>query len=146
MTISRSCDAPLDDMWRARTDPGRIPRWCRAGSSRSRAGRGRAGGRCQLEGNAGGVIEHCDPPGSFAGTGAPVDVQEFMARAGSEEGRRFMTASSRARCVAHVASGEDETAAREATDRTTATCTGTGEGGGGCTRPEDADQRRRGGR
>ncbi|WP_306187590.1 MULTISPECIES: SRPBCC family protein [unclassified Streptomyces] len=182
VTISRSYDAPLEDVWNACTDPERIPRWFLPVS-----GELRLGGRYQLEGNAGGVIERCDPPKGFAATwefggevswielrltseergtrfeldhishvddtkwaqfgpgavgvgwdmtlrglslhlatGAPLDAQEFMAWAGSEEGRRFMTASSEAWRAANVAGGEDETAAREAADRTTAAYTGTG--------------------
>jgi uncharacterized protein YndB with AHSA1/START domain len=51
------------DLWDALTNPGRIPRWFLPVS-----GDLRAGGRYQLEGNAGGVVERCDEPESFAVT------------------------------------------------------------------------------
>ena len=63
VTLSRSYDAPLDDVWDACTNPERIPRWLLPVS-----GELRLGGRYQLEGNAGGVIERCDPPRSFSAT------------------------------------------------------------------------------
>ena len=49
----------LDDVWDACTNPERIPRWFLPVS-----GDLRVGGRYQLEGNAGGTIERCDPPRS----------------------------------------------------------------------------------
>jgi uncharacterized protein YndB with AHSA1/START domain len=63
VTISRVYDASVDELWDACTDPERIPRWFLPVS-----GELRVGGRYQLEGNAGGVIERCDPPRSFAAT------------------------------------------------------------------------------
>jgi uncharacterized protein YndB with AHSA1/START domain len=51
------------DLWRAITDPERIPRWFLPVS-----GELRLGGRYQLEGNAGGVIEVCDEPDHLAVT------------------------------------------------------------------------------
>jgi uncharacterized protein YndB with AHSA1/START domain len=63
VTISQSYGAPIDDVWDAVTNPARIPRWFLPV-----AGDLRAGGRYQLEGNAGGTIERCDPPDSFAAT------------------------------------------------------------------------------
>ncbi|MFD5572548.1 SRPBCC family protein [Streptomyces cadmiisoli] len=62
-------------------------------------------------------------------SGAPVDPAEAMAWSESEEGRRFITASSEQWGAASVAGGEDETAARAAADRTTAFYTGAGEEG-----------------
>ena len=62
-TISRVYDAPVDDVWDACTNPERIPRWFLPVS-----GELRLGGRYQLEGNAGGTIERCDPPNGFAAT------------------------------------------------------------------------------
>jgi uncharacterized protein YndB with AHSA1/START domain len=44
-------------------EPERIPRWFLPVS-----GELRAGGRYQLEGNAGGTIERCDPPTGFSAT------------------------------------------------------------------------------
>jgi uncharacterized protein YndB with AHSA1/START domain len=63
MTISQAYDAPPEDVWDACTNPERIPRWFLPVS-----GELRAGGRYQLEGNAGGKIERCDPPTGFAAT------------------------------------------------------------------------------
>lgn len=62
-TIGRTYDAPVDDVWDACTNAERIPRWFLPVS-----GELRLGGRYQLEGNAGGTIERCDPPRSFAAT------------------------------------------------------------------------------
>lgn len=62
-SISRTYDAGIDDLWDACTNPERIPRWFLPVS-----GDLRAGGRYQLEGNAGGTIERCDPPNGFAAT------------------------------------------------------------------------------
>jgi uncharacterized protein YndB with AHSA1/START domain len=51
------------DLWDALTNAERIPRWFLPVS-----GNLEPGGRYQLEGNAGGVIENCDEPESFAVT------------------------------------------------------------------------------
>jgi uncharacterized protein YndB with AHSA1/START domain len=63
LIISQAYDAPIDDVWDAVTSPDRISRWFLPVS-----GDLRAGGRFQLEGNAGGTIERCDPPKGFAAT------------------------------------------------------------------------------
>ena len=63
VTISQVYDAPPDDVWDACTNPERIPRWFLPVS-----GDLRLGGSYQLEGNAGGTIERCDPPSSFFAT------------------------------------------------------------------------------
>ncbi|WP_433385100.1 SRPBCC family protein [Micromonospora sp. KLBMP9576] len=63
MTISQTYDAPLADLWDACTNAERIPRWFMPVS-----GDLRLHGRYQLEGNAGGTIERCDPPKGFAAT------------------------------------------------------------------------------
>jgi uncharacterized protein YndB with AHSA1/START domain len=47
----------VEDLWDAISNPDRIPRWFLPVS-----GELRPGGRYQLEGNAGGVIEACEPP------------------------------------------------------------------------------------
>lgn len=52
-----------EDLWNALTDPERIPRWFLPVT-----GDLRLGGRYQTEGNAGGVVERCDEPSSFAVT------------------------------------------------------------------------------
>jgi uncharacterized protein YndB with AHSA1/START domain len=51
------------DLWNALTDAERIPRWFLPVT-----GELKVGGRYQLEGNAGGVVERCEEPDSFAVT------------------------------------------------------------------------------
>ena len=51
------------DLWDALTNADRIPRWFLPVT-----GELKVGGRYQLKGNAGGVVEHCDEPRSFAVT------------------------------------------------------------------------------
>ena len=63
VTISQTYDATVEDLWDACTNAERIPRWFLPVS-----GDLRLGGRYQFEGNAGGTIERCDPPKSFAAT------------------------------------------------------------------------------
>jgi uncharacterized protein YndB with AHSA1/START domain len=63
ITVSQTYRGSLDDVWDACTNPERIPRWFLPVS-----GDLRVGGRYQLEGNASGTIERCDPPNSFAAT------------------------------------------------------------------------------
>ena len=63
VTIIRTYDAPVDDVWDACTNIDRIPRWFAPVT-----GDLRAGGRFQVQGNAGGLVERCDPPRSFAAT------------------------------------------------------------------------------
>lgn len=72
---TRTYAASQDQVWSALTDPERIPRWFLPVS-----GDLRLGGRYQLEGNAGGTITRCDPPGrlgltwEFGGDVSWVDV------------------------------------------------------------------------
>lgn len=63
VTISQTYDAPIADVWDACTNPERIPRWFLPIT-----GDLRLNGRYQLEGNARGTIERCDPPHGFAAT------------------------------------------------------------------------------
>jgi uncharacterized protein YndB with AHSA1/START domain len=63
LTISQVYDTDVDDLWDACTNPERIPRWFLPVS-----GELKVGGKYQLEGNAGGTVERCDPPKSFAAT------------------------------------------------------------------------------
>lgn len=63
LTISQAYDTDLEDLWDACTSIERIPRWFLPIT-----GELQLGGRYQLEGNAGGVVERCDPPKSFAAT------------------------------------------------------------------------------
>lgn len=57
LTVTRLYDTDIDDAWDALTNPERIPRWFLPIS-----GDLKVGGRYQFAGNAGGVIEHCEPP------------------------------------------------------------------------------------
>src|SRR6201984_27978 len=59
----RGYPAPQAALWDALTNAERIPRWFLPVS-----GDLRVGGRYQLEGNAGGVVERCEEPESFAVT------------------------------------------------------------------------------
>jgi uncharacterized protein YndB with AHSA1/START domain len=63
VTISQTYRAAIEDVWDACTNAERIPRWFLPVS-----GELKLGGRYQLEGNAGGTIERCDPPHSFSAT------------------------------------------------------------------------------
>jgi uncharacterized protein YndB with AHSA1/START domain len=180
ITISQSYDAGADDVWDACTNAERIPRWLMPIE-----GDLRLGGRYQLQGNAGGTIERCDPPKSFFATweyggdiswievrltpesddrtrleidhiahvddkrwaefgpgavgigwdmmlvglsihlssGRAVDLQEGMAWAVSDEGKRFMTLSSELWRDASIAAGTDEAGARAAEERVIAAYT-----------------------
>lgn len=57
LTATRIYETGLQDAWDALTNPERIPRWFLPIS-----GDLEIGGRYQFEGNAGGVIERCEPP------------------------------------------------------------------------------------
>ena len=61
------------DLWNAVTDRERLPRWFAPV-----AGDFRPGGRFQVEGNAGGVIERCDGPGLLAITWEMGDVTSWV--------------------------------------------------------------------
>jgi uncharacterized protein YndB with AHSA1/START domain len=63
MTISQRFRTGIEDLWDACTNPERIPRWFVPVS-----GDLSIGGRYQIEGNASGTVERCDPPKSFAAT------------------------------------------------------------------------------
>ncbi|SFO98008.1 Uncharacterized conserved protein YndB, AHSA1/START domain [Amycolatopsis arida] len=87
LTISRTYDTSVDDVWDACTNPERLPRWFLPVS-----GELEVGGRYQLEGNAGGTVERCDPPTSFAATwefGGKVSWIEVRLSAASGGGTRF---------------------------------------------------------
>lgn len=57
VTLERAYRTTVDDLWDAVTSPERLSRWFLPVR-----GELRAGGRYQLEGNAGGTITDCDPP------------------------------------------------------------------------------------
>src|SRR5215471_19705278 len=59
----RTYPTDQDDLWDALTNADRIPRWFLPVS-----GELSVGGRYQLEGNAGGLVERCKEPESFAVT------------------------------------------------------------------------------
>ena len=61
------------DLWNAVTDQERLPRWFAPVT-----GDFRPGGRFQVEGNAGGVIERCDEPGLLAITWEMGDVTSWV--------------------------------------------------------------------
>jgi uncharacterized protein YndB with AHSA1/START domain len=63
VTISQVYATDIDDLWDACTNPERIPRWFLPIE-----GDLRVGGRYQLEGNAGGTVQECEPPRRFAAT------------------------------------------------------------------------------
>ncbi len=63
VTLGQTYEGSLEDVWDACTNRERIPRWFLPIS-----GDLRVGGRYQLEGNASGTVERCDPPNSFAAT------------------------------------------------------------------------------
>jgi len=179
-TISQSYDTTVEDVWDACTNPERIPRWFLPVS-----GELRVGGNYQLQGNAGGTIEHCDAPNSFGATweyggdvswievrlspepnggtrftlkhtasvddekwaefgpgaigvgwdmtvmglslhlssGESNDPAAFMTWMMSDEGREFMTASSRSWQDANIEAGTDPAVAGAAAERTTAAYT-----------------------
>lgn len=58
--LSRTYDAPVEDVWDACTDAERIARWFLPVT-----GDLRLGGRYQLQGNAGGEVRECEPPRRF---------------------------------------------------------------------------------
>jgi uncharacterized protein YndB with AHSA1/START domain len=63
VTVGQSYDTDPEDLWDAVTNAERLPRWFLPVT-----GELRLGGRYQLEGNAGGTVEKCDPPKSFFAT------------------------------------------------------------------------------
>jgi uncharacterized protein YndB with AHSA1/START domain len=63
VTVSRVYDTPPEDLWDACTNPERISRWFLPIS-----GDLRPGGRYELQGNASGTIERCEPPHSVDAT------------------------------------------------------------------------------
>jgi uncharacterized protein YndB with AHSA1/START domain len=87
VTVSRTYDSPLEDVWDACTNAERIPRWFLPVS-----GDLRVGGRFRLQGNASGTIERCDPPRSFFATweyGGEVSWIELRLTPLEEGGTRF---------------------------------------------------------
>jgi uncharacterized protein YndB with AHSA1/START domain len=63
VTVSQSYDTDSEDLWDAVTNVERIPRWLMPIS-----GDLKVGGSYQLEGQAGGTVQTCDPPKNFTAT------------------------------------------------------------------------------
>ncbi|MCX4906797.1 SRPBCC family protein [Streptomyces sp. NBC_00878] len=63
VTLSQTYDSTVEDLWDACTNPERIPRWFLPVT-----GDLRPGGKYQLQGNANGTVESCDPPRGFTAT------------------------------------------------------------------------------
>jgi len=98
VTISQTYDTDVDDLWDAVTNIERIPRWFLPIS-----GDLRVGGTYQFEGQAGGTIERCDPPHSFAATweyGGEVSWIEVTLTPETDGRTRFQ--------LQHIASVDDE--------------------------------------
>jgi hypothetical protein len=155
VVIARTYEAPLEDVWDACTNPERIPRWFLPVSGELRAGRRyrielrlseAAVGRTLFE------LEHIAPddddhwaqfgPGavgvgwdmallgltSHVSTGASADPAAFAAWTASDEGKEFVTISSRCWGDAAIEAGEAPDTARAAAERTAGFYTGTGAG------------------
>jgi uncharacterized protein YndB with AHSA1/START domain len=98
LTISRVYDTPPEDLWDACTNPDRLPRWFLPVS-----GDLRPGGRYELQGNASGTIERCEPPHSLAATweyGGQTSWIELRLTAEPDGGTRF--------ALEHIAHVDDE--------------------------------------
>lgn len=98
VTVSQVYNASMDDVWDACTNPERIPRWFLPVS-----GDLHLGGRYQLQGNASGTIERCDPPKGFAATweyGGDVSWIEVRLTPEPKGGTRFE--------LEHIAHVDDE--------------------------------------
>lgn len=83
VVASRTYDTTPVDLWDALTNAERLPRWFLPIS-----GELRVGGRYQLQGNAGGVVERCEPPSLLAVTwelGGQVSWLEVRLREAGEE-------------------------------------------------------------
>ena len=61
VAISQAYDTDVEDLWEACTTADRLARWFAPVS-----GDLRLGGRYQIEGNASGTVERCDPPKGFS--------------------------------------------------------------------------------
>jgi uncharacterized protein YndB with AHSA1/START domain len=98
LVISRVYDTPPEDLWDACTNPERIPRWFLPVS-----GDLRPGGRYELQGNASGTIERCEPPHSLDATweyGGQVSWIELRLTPEAEGGTRF--------ALEHIAHVDDD--------------------------------------
>jgi len=98
VVVSQAYDAAIEDVWDACTSAERIPRWFLPVS-----GELKLGGRYQLEGNAGGTVERCDPPKSFFVT------WEFGGQVSWVEARLTAEGAARTRLeIEHIAHVDDD--------------------------------------
>jgi uncharacterized protein YndB with AHSA1/START domain len=98
IVVSQAYDAAIEDLWDACTSAERIPRWFLPVS-----GELKLGGRYQLEGNAGGTVERCDPPKSFFVT------WEFGGQVSWVEVRLSAAGAARTRLeIEHIAHVDDD--------------------------------------
>lgn len=98
LTISQTYDTDIEDLWDACTTIERIPRWLMPIS-----GDLRLGGKYQLTGNAGGVVESCDKPNAFGAT------WEFGGEVSWIDVRFTAESATRTKLeIAHIAHVDDE--------------------------------------
>ena len=98
LTVARVYGTPPEDLWDACTNPERLPRWFLPVS-----GDLRPGGRYELQGNASGTIERCEPPHRLAATweyGGATSWIELRLTPEPGGGTRFL--------LEHVAHVDDE--------------------------------------
>src|SRR4249920_332080 len=89
LTARRTYPAAMAEVWDAITNPERIPRWFLPVE-----GDLRVGGRYQLQGNAGGTIQRCDPPRELVVTwefGGQVSLVELTLSGYDGDGDARMT-------------------------------------------------------
>ena len=98
VSLARSFETTVEDLWDAITNGERIPRWFTPIS-----GDLKLGGRYQLEGNAGGTITECEPPSRLAVTWEFAgDVSWVDARVTADgAGRARLTVTHTARLSPH---------------------------------------------
>lgn len=99
VVVSQTYRAALDDVWDACTNAERIPRWFLPVT-----GDLRVGGRYELEGNASGTVQSCDPPNGFTATwefGGSTTWIELRLTALGEEETRFE--------LEHISQVDDDT-------------------------------------
>jgi uncharacterized protein YndB with AHSA1/START domain len=100
--LARAYATGLEDLWDACTNPERIPRWFLPVS-----GELLVGSRFQLEGNASGTIERCEPPSGFRATwefGGAISWIEVRLTAVDEDTTRLE--------LEHITLADDDTWAR----------------------------------
>lgn len=98
VTVAQIYDAAVDDVWDACTSAERINRWFLPVS-----GDLRVGGRYQIQGNASGTLERCEPPHGFSATweyGGEVSWIEVSVSARPDGRTRFQ--------LEHIAHVDDE--------------------------------------